>query len=79
MKTFSYNTDIYKRSSGTATIEAKDDSRFVIIVNADNGEKIVKPYPSRDQASDGVRYYLKKFDKLDVGASGTWYRLEEVK
>jgi hypothetical protein len=78
MKTFTYNTHFYGDPEFQATIAAPEDSEFLVIVHAENGDKIVKPYSYRNAANRGLDYYLRKYDKKNLGASGNYYKLSEV-
>lgn len=75
MKTFAYNTDFYDRPEFQVFVEAPADSRFMLIVKAQNGDRVIKPYADRDAAKRALSYYLKKYDKQNLGASGSWYKL----
>lgn len=79
MKTFTYNTDFYNRPESQVFVEAPEDTKFMLEVKAINGDFIRRPYSNRESASRALDYYLKKFDKINVGASGTWFRVAEVK
>lgn len=45
---------------------------FEVIINAYNGEQIVKVSKTEQGAKSVLRYWLRKFDGQGVGASGTW-------
>lgn len=75
MKTFAFNTDFYDRPEFQKFVQAPAGSRYMLVVKAENGDRIEKPYQDRDAAKRGLSYYLKKYDKQNLGASGSWYQL----
>lgn len=43
---------------------------YQLTIQADNGEIITRTYSSYESARSQMNYYLKKFNKIQVGAAG---------
>jgi hypothetical protein len=62
---------IYK----TRTFEGAEGMTHLARIVVENGDVIERPFADRDAAHRAVARWVNKFDKVALGASGTFYSL----
>ena len=76
MNTTTYAYGIYNGNTfDNFTITGKAGATYVTRVQAENGDIVEKLTDSIQAAKASLNYYLKKYDKLHLGASGSYYKL----